>query len=154
MFDSSLMVWHRRFILLQHSGQRYRPNLAYRRPRAHHILRERSSHASYMGREPKCRSRGITFFSWTHHQPCRRCERPLQRLLPISRRGRPHHPPNPVPHDAECRAQLKKGGNRLQKGIAQNSVWDSGRNRIWRRFSVFCLLSVKVCSWYKPHSNT
>jgi len=24
----------------------------------------------------------------------------------------------------------------------------SGRNRIWRRFRVFCLLSVKVCSWY------
>jgi len=30
----------------------------------------------------------------------------------------------------------------------------SGRNRIWRRFRVFCLLSVKVCSWYKIHSNT
>ena len=30
----------------------------------------------------------------------------------------------------------------------------SGRNRIWRRFIVFCLLSVKVCSWYKTHSNT
>ena len=30
----------------------------------------------------------------------------------------------------------------------------SGRDRIWRRFSVFCLLSVKVCSWYKTHSNT
>ena len=30
----------------------------------------------------------------------------------------------------------------------------SGRNRIWRRFRVFCLLSVKVCSWYKTHSNT
>ena len=29
-----------------------------------------------------------------------------------------------------------------------------GRNRIWRRFRVFCLLSVKVCSWYKTHSNT
>jgi len=28
------------------------------------------------------------------------------------------------------------------------------RNRIWRRFRVFCLLSVKVCSWYKTHSNT
>jgi len=30
----------------------------------------------------------------------------------------------------------------------------SGRNRIWRWFRVFCLLSVKVCSWYKTHSNT
>ena len=30
----------------------------------------------------------------------------------------------------------------------------SVRNRIWRRFSVFCLLSVNVCSWYKTHSNT
>jgi len=31
---------------------------------------------------------------------------------------------------------------------------NSGRNRIWRRFRVFGLLSVKVCSWYKTHSNT
>jgi len=31
---------------------------------------------------------------------------------------------------------------------------NSTLNRIWRRLSVFCLLSVKVCSWYKTHSNT
>ena len=40
---------------------------------------------------------------------------------------------------------------------ARNSISStrgSGRNRIWRRLSVFCLLSVKVCSWYKTHSNT
>ena len=30
----------------------------------------------------------------------------------------------------------------------------SGRNRIWRRFRVFCLLSIKVCSLYKTHSKT
>ena len=30
----------------------------------------------------------------------------------------------------------------------------SGRNRIWRLFRVFCLLSVKVSSWYKTHSKT
>ena len=30
----------------------------------------------------------------------------------------------------------------------------SSRNRIWRRFRVFCLMSVNVCSWYKTHSNT
>jgi len=30
----------------------------------------------------------------------------------------------------------------------------SGRNRFCRRFRVFCLLSVKVCSWYKTHSKT
>jgi len=28
------------------------------------------------------------------------------------------------------------------------------RNRFCRRFRVFCLLSVKVCSWYKTHSKT
>ena len=28
------------------------------------------------------------------------------------------------------------------------------RNWIWRRLRVFCRLSVKVCSWYKTHSNT
>jgi len=31
---------------------------------------------------------------------------------------------------------------------------DCGRNRVCRRFRVFCLLSVKVCSWYKTHSKT
>jgi len=36
----------------------------------------------------------------------------------------------------------------------QNQSICSGRNRIWRRLSVFCHLSVKVCSWYKTHSNT
>jgi len=30
----------------------------------------------------------------------------------------------------------------------------SGRSRFCRRFRVFCLLSVKVCSWYKTHSKT
>ena len=34
------------------------------------------------------------------------------------------------------------------------SAISSGRNRIWRQFRVFCLLSVKVCFWYKTHSKT
>jgi len=34
------------------------------------------------------------------------------------------------------------------------SKFSSGRNRFCRRFHVFCLLSVKVCSWYKTHSKT
>jgi len=29
----------------------------------------------------------------------------------------------------------------------------SGRNRFCRKFRVFCLLSVEVCSWYKIHSK-
>ena len=35
-------------------------------------------------------------------------------------------------------------------------IWrhSSDRNRVCRRFRVFCLLSVKVCSWYKTHSKT
>jgi len=33
-------------------------------------------------------------------------------------------------------------------------VFRSGRNRFWSRFRVFCLLSVKVCSWYKTHLKT
>jgi len=40
--------------------------------------------------------------------------------------------------------------NRRRGVIGSNS----GRNRIWRRFRVFWLLSVKVCSWYKTHSKT
>ena len=36
----------------------------------------------------------------------------------------------------------------------QTSKISSGRNRFCRRFRVFCLLSVKVCSWYKTHSKT
>jgi len=38
--------------------------------------------------------------------------------------------------------------------ISSHSRFDSGRNRFCRRFRVFCLLSVKVCSWYKTHSKT
>jgi len=31
---------------------------------------------------------------------------------------------------------------------------DGGRNRVCRQFRLFCLLCVKVCSWYKTHSKT
>jgi len=40
------------------------------------------------------------------------------------------------------------------KNRQSKSVLYSGRKRFCRRFRVFCLLSVKVCSWYKTHSKT
>jgi len=38
--------------------------------------------------------------------------------------------------------------------IKNVNIYGYGRNWFCRRFRVFCLLSVKVCSWYKTHSKT
>ena len=64
---------------------------------------------------------------------------PFFSLLPIRK--------SPVPKFCRSRGTLPRHCQKL-------CILVSGRNRIWRRLSVFCLLSVKVCSWYKTHSNT
>jgi len=93
------------------------------------------------------------------------CQRHWERWLSPARRVATHV--RSVCHarvDPELSGSLKSQGFRCQyEGFCQArapfaashpGLVDNGRNQIWRRFRVFCLLSVKVCSWYKTHSNT
>jgi len=63
----------------------------------------------------------------------------------------------PIQRCSQVRQELgrwKKRKTERLTTVEQSHDITSGRNRFCRRFRVFCLLSVKVCSWYKTHSKT